>query len=234
MTDVFTKREVLLGLGEATRSPAPACVLTEGPLDAIAVSLARPNGFAALALCGTALTEHQVETIRSSNYEQVILALDDDLAGVQALEKAATTLGDRRTMAIRCPHKDPAGLFTTDGPLALSETLSAARPVAEVLLELQLAKWPDRLENAEAAIACLREAATIIAKIKPPNVATLATHLSRETKLPLLTITTELTDAISSPARARLSRTGPRVNHDHTKFHATAREPISSTPTLSR
>lgn len=231
-TDLFDKSSVLFGFGEATRAAARSSyVVVEGPLDAIAVNLAEPTGAAALALCGTALTQKQAQAIRSIRYDRLVLVLDDDSAGARALEHASMALADPRTAAIRCPRQDPAGLLACDGPLALSTALSSARPAVEVLLEAHLAKWPDRLDNAEAAIACLREAASTIAKLKPPDVATLAAHLSRDTRLPIRTVTTELADALRSPDSARVPRASHHVSHEHVVLAHTARWRTCSAPT---
>lgn len=204
-TELFDKSQLLFGLGEATTSPATSCVVVEGPLDAIAVTLADPATYVALALCGTALTASHAQAIRSTAHTELILALDADPAGTRALENAAAALSDQRTAAVRWPQHDPAGLLADAGPQAVSEALSTARPATDVLIELHLASWPDRLDNAEAAIACLREAAAVIARVRPSDVAGLATQLSRETKLPLLTVTTELTEALSPSFPAQVS-----------------------------
>jgi DNA primase len=214
-TGLYDKGQVLFGLGEATRSSAATCVLVEGPLDAIAMSIASPTTVAALALCGTAVTGTHAQMIRSTPYERLVLALDGDPAGARALERATAILNDDRTRAVHCPGHDPASVLATDGPTALSHSLSSARPAVAVLLGLTLAKWPDRLENAEAAIACLREAAAMIGRLKPADVAGLAVGLSRETSLTTLTVTNELTSALSSSAPGRVDPTHHRVTHGH-------------------
>lgn len=202
-TTLFDKSQVLFGLGEASRSPAASYVLVEGPLDAIAFKLADPSGVAALALCGTALTAKHAEIIGASEYDRLVLAFDDDSAGARALETAAVALSDDRTVATapRTGRRDPASILSSEGPQALLGSLSSARPAAEVLLELHLRRWPDRLENAEAAIACLRDAASMIARVKPPDVAALARRLSYEIKMSTSTVTTELTNAIARQAQ---------------------------------
>lgn len=227
--DLFDKSQILFGLGEATRSPAPACVLVEGPLDAIAVHLADPTNVAPLALCGTALTAKHAEVIRSAPYERLVLVLDGDTAGTRALEKAAAALHDPRTKAVttRAGH-DPASLLTDDGPPALSQALDSARPAADVLLEIHLAKWPDRLDNCEAAIACLRETAHMIAKIQPQDTAALAIRLSHETKLTLGTVTTELTEAVSSFRPVQMARTPHRATHESLQIGRRERTQTSS------
>lgn len=209
-TELFEKSQVLFGLGEAARSPALSCVLVEGPLDAIAVNLAGPTGSVSLALCGTALTDTHVQIIQSSSYERLVLALDGDSAGARALENAAAALHDTRLFAVHHPGKDPASVLASDGILALSHALSSARPATEVLVDLTLAKWPDRLENAEAALGCLRETAHMISRVRPSDLATLAAKLGRATNLPLHTITAELAEGVStSAARGCVTRESP-------------------------
>lgn len=232
-TDLFDKSAELFGLGEATRSPARTYVLVEGPLDAIAVTIAEP-ATAALALCGTALTDKHALLLRSATHERLVLALDGDVAGTRALENAASVLCDDRAVAVRRPQQDPAGILAYEGPIALSRALSSARPAAEVLLEAHLAKWPDRLDSAEAAIGCLREAATMIARIRPADVAALATRLSHETRLPTLTVSTELVDALNSRDSTRMSSTSHRVDREHVALPHMDRWQTRSAPAPQR
>jgi DNA primase len=130
--------------------------------------------------------------------------------------------------------RDPASILKNNGPQALSDLLSMARPAAEVLLELHLIKWPDRLENAEAAIACLRETANMIAKAQPQDTATLAARLSRETRLALVTVTAELTAAVSSFTPAQMPRTHHRTACAPAPVSPGERRQTSSTPELRR
>ena len=202
-TTLFDKSSVLFGLGETSRTQATAHLLVEGPLDAIAVSIADSHTYAALALCGTALTSQHLGLIHSLNSERLILAFDGDPAGGRALEDATTLIGADQASALRLENNDPAGLLHACGPGRLSQELIHARPAVHVLLDLHLAQWANRRENAEAAVACLRETARMIARLKPTNIAPLAARLCTETGLAPETVSAELAASFAPEAPGR-------------------------------
>lgn len=199
-TALFDKSSVLFGLGETSISTATTHVLVEGPLDAIAVRIADSSTYAALALCGTALTAKHIGLIRSLHSERLILAFDGDHAGDRALEDSTALIGADRASAVRLDNNDPAGLLHVCGPRRLTEELARARPAVHVLLDRYLERWPDRRENAEAAVACLRETARMINRVRPTDIASLAARLGIETRLGLETVSAELASAFAPKA----------------------------------
>ena len=82
-TALYDKSTLLFGLDQArTYLAQGACpVIVEGPLDAIAVSLASPEHYAGIAPCGTALTARQATLLsRAGDLPRtgVLVAFDDD------------------------------------------------------------------------------------------------------------------------------------------------------------
>ncbi len=118
---------MLYGLREARqaierhRHPLSALVVCEGPLDAIAVSLACPA--VGVAPSGTALTEMQAQWIAdlaTAAGLPIVVACDGDAAGELAARKAVRLITSRSRLARVSkaslpPGEDPASLAATDG-----------------------------------------------------------------------------------------------------------------------
>ena len=156
-TVLFAKGDQLYGLAEhADRLTAGATpVIVEGPLDALAVTLASPD-HVGVAPLGTALTDTQADSLTpylnitsardAGAANDPIVATDADLAGQMAAERDYWILTDRgadpRHVAFPAGH-DPASLLRQDGPAALAGRLAAAaRPLAEILVDERLSHLP--------------------------------------------------------------------------------------------
>ncbi len=167
-TPLFQKGRVLYGWAQARAAAArqPSAIVTEGYMDVIALHRA---GFAgAVAPLGTALTETQIEELWRLAPEPV-LCFDGDAAGQRAagraLERALPLLkpGQSLRFATLPAGEDPDTLVLHHGEGAMSEVLARARPLAEVLWEMEAAQPSDtperraaleqRLENRVRAIA---------------------------------------------------------------------------------
>ena len=225
-TPIFIKGHILAGLAEGRgalqRGARP--VLTEGPLDAIAVSIASEGAFAGIAPCGTALTGDQVAVLaRTIPLEDcgVLVALDGDTAGQAAAVRAYWRLAPvtSRLTAITLPDSaDPAGLLETGGRSALHEALiSAARPLADLVTDSRIDDWAHgrELVFAELQIGALRAAATAIANMPSDHVGPQATRLcalfSQNYGWTPQEVTTEIIDTIERHlirARAKSTQGG--------------------------
>ena len=120
-------------------------IVTEGYMDVIALHRA---GFAtAVAPLGTALTEVQLQELWRLSPEPV-LCFDGDSAGqraaLRALDRALPLLKPGRSLrfAVLPAGEDPDSLIRARGPAAFAEVLAAARPLAEVLWQRELAERP--------------------------------------------------------------------------------------------
>ena len=203
-TALYDKSRLLFGLGEAGRSPADRIVLTEGPLDAIAVQLAGTTDGRhppALALCGTAITENHRDILAALEPQEILLALDPDHAGTRAREAAYKLLRRIANITTVDLH-DAADLAQTlhqEGPTAVTDMLSQPRPAIDAIIDARLASWPHRSDNAEAGIACLRSIARLLNDLKPPDMAHSAAQVGESTRIPIGTVTRELAEAVTQP-----------------------------------
>jgi DNA primase len=137
-TELFHKGNVLYNFARARKGlqKGGAVILAEGYMDVIAMAQA---GFeTAVAPLGTALTENQLELLWRMSGEPV-LCFDGDQAGLKAAWRAADLAlphiqpGRSVRFALLPEGKDPDDLIRADGPDALRQVLSEARPLADLL-----------------------------------------------------------------------------------------------------
>jgi len=160
-TPLFHKGHVLYGLARslpAMREKGEALV-TEGYMDVIALHCA---GFAyAVAPLGTALTEDQMRLLWRV-VDEPVLCFDGDAAGARAAARAA-----ERALPLLIPGKslrfaalpageDPDSLVKNSGKAAMEEVIAAAKPLSEVIWEietsLQSVDTPERRANLESRL----------------------------------------------------------------------------------
>ncbi len=167
---LYSKSRVLYRLKQArellARTKAPGLVVGEGYLDVIAFERA---GIAAVAPCGTALTEDQLALLWRSGGEPT-LCFDGDEAGKRAadrtLDLALPQLAPGHTLRIAyAPQgQDPDDIFRSGGAEALTALLAAAAPFSTALFDREHARHGLGTPEARAAFqASLKEAAGKIA-----------------------------------------------------------------------
>src|SRR5690606_36260564 len=133
-TPLYSKSRVLYRLKQArellAKTKADGLVVGEGYLDVIAFERA---GIAAVAPCGTALTEEQLQLLWRSGGAPV-LCLDGDSAGQRAAERALDLaiphLAPGRTIRLAYAPKgeDPDDIYRRGGAEALSALIDASVP----------------------------------------------------------------------------------------------------------
>lgn len=178
-TAVYSKGEVLFGLGESRRQLVAGAmpVIVEGPFDAIAVSVADPGAYAGLAPCGTALTTLQVTALAQVvdlADAVVLVALDGDRAGRDAALRSHRMLNaaaSRPAVAKLPAGQDPADILQAEGPAALRSTLERFEPLAQLVIDAHLDSWEPKLRDAEGRLAALRSVAVVIAGTLPESTA---------------------------------------------------------------
>jgi len=168
-TPLFDKRRTLYNLAlarEASRD-ASEVIVAEGYMDVI--GLTRGGFPAAVAPLGTALSEEHIEALWKL-VEEPVLCFDGDNAGQRAAGRAA-----ERTLPLLKPGKsirfaflpqgeDPDSLLAKQGPAALRTILDAARPLAEVIWEMERDAGPtDTPERMAGLKARLRQKASQVA-----------------------------------------------------------------------
>jgi DNA primase catalytic core len=172
-TDLFRKGDVLYGLTEATPALADgaAVVLVEGPMDAIAVTLAGNGDFVGVAPLGTAFTDTQADKLRphiGGSRPNPIVATDADAAGQKAAHRAfwqLTARGANPQHLVVADGKDPAEMRQTAGPEALRTALSSPTDLAGAVITARLSEYTDRLNTVEGGVLAARRAAEIIAAL---------------------------------------------------------------------
>jgi DNA primase len=143
--EIYHKGKHLYGgdLARAAAAKAGEAILCEGYTDVIALHQA---GFKnAVGLMGTALTDEQVGEL-GRLAQTVLLALDADSAGQEAMLKASR-LAARRKLELRVVElpagADPADLLQREGAEAMREAISRAVPFVRFRVERVLASGDD-------------------------------------------------------------------------------------------
>lgn len=157
-TVVFHKGSQLYGVADQLMSIGSTPVIVEGPVDAIAVTLASAGAFVGAAPLGTSLTHEQAAQLATFGVDPIV-ATDGDLAGRMAAE---------RDYWLITPHlleprfarfgagDDPASLLEERGRAALVLPLQQARSLAEHLID-------ERINNLVDVDAQVTEVALVIA-----------------------------------------------------------------------
>jgi DNA primase len=144
---VFSKGRVLYGWSAARAASAEhrEVIVTEGYMDVIALHRA---GFAgAVAPLGTALTEFQLQELWRLGPEPV-LCFDGDAAGqraaARALHRALPLLrpGHSLRFAALPAGEDPDSLIRRAGNQAFAQVVAAARPMSQMLWEIEYGAGP--------------------------------------------------------------------------------------------
>lgn len=151
-TPLFEKGRVLYGWSAARASAVrdaetggPGAIVTEGYMDVIALHQA---GLAtAVAPLGTALTEFQMQELWRLAPEP-ILCFDGDAAGrraaARALRRALPLLRPGQSLRFaRLPSgEDPDTVIRTAGRATFDQILAAARPLSDMLFEVEIGGKP--------------------------------------------------------------------------------------------
>jgi len=196
-TLVFSKGREMFGLAENAAALAAGATptLVEGPLDAIAITLAGDGDYVGVAPLGTALTTHQTDLLlthvrrprtagaganvadsdnvgdpprTATGRPDIVVGTDNDRAGHQAAHRAFWQLAPHRITATHLlvpAGKDPAELLHVHGPHALRHALATARPLAETLITTRVHAHHDQLQWAEGQVNAARSAAAVIAAL---------------------------------------------------------------------
>jgi DNA primase len=142
-TDFFHKSQILYGVDRAKAAIAKAgrAVVVEGYTDVIALHEAGIEE--AVGVMGTAITPEQVAAL-SGMVEEVILALDADSAGQEAMLRAQRVASGRRMrlrVAAMPAGEDPAELMAEpDGPARFRAILEQAEEVTAFQVGLVLGR----------------------------------------------------------------------------------------------
>ncbi len=157
-TPLFNKGRVLYGMAAARRAAHDAgrVIVTEGYMDVIA--LAKAGFTESVAPLGTALTESQMHELWRLAPEP-LLCFDGDDAGQRAAwraaERALPLLEPGRSLRfVMLPRgEDPDSLIVARGTAAFAALIDAARPLADVIWDVEAARLrldtPERVAGLE-------------------------------------------------------------------------------------
>jgi DNA primase catalytic core len=183
-TQAFTKGDQLYGLSESRSHLAAGSipVFVEGPLDAIAVTLAGHGEYVGIAPLGTAFTESQAEQLRPcfrDDPSRIVIATDPDAAGWAAAQRAFWQLAALRAdpQHLAMPEGiDPADLLRTEGASELATRLAATENFAEALVAHLVD--PTDATDVNGRIALTSDVAQVIGAMPPDRWLELATKVS--------------------------------------------------------
>jgi DNA primase len=216
-TPIYDKSAVLFGLSEqCDRLIAGAVpVVVEGPTDVLAVdaSVDLAGGErAAVAACGTALTQAQIDLLRRVTRRSVIVyASDADRAGRDAAARANRLLAGsfRTVLAPELPASaDPADVLAKAGPGALRSALDRASPLAGLLVRAEVERWQPVLDHLGGKVDAVHSVAHLLAELPNEQVAACVSWLGRRLDLDPTVVTRALVDDLSPtrPGRVRTRR----------------------------
>jgi DNA primase len=160
--DIFRKGQQLFGLhlahGHATRSER--IVVVEGYTDVLALHQAGIRD--SVAIMGTALTSLQMKLL-SQTAKDIVLALDADRSGQEAMVRAAGAGGEAVLRVVEMPEgKDPADLIAAGEADVFRERVENAVPIAQFQVRRVLADAD--LDSPAGRDRALEEAARLIAE----------------------------------------------------------------------
>jgi DNA primase catalytic core len=157
-TPLFHKGAQLFGVVDELLAEGAAPVIVEGPMDAVAVTIASAGLYLGVAPLGTSLTDEQAAQLAAVGRDPIV-ARDADLAGQIAAE---------RDFWILTPHGldpgyarfpdglDPADLLAQRGPAALTAAVASGRPAFRSLGDQLLTERLDNLGAEQARVVAMR------------------------------------------------------------------------------
>ncbi len=193
-TALFHKGAQLFTVGADLLAAGATPVLVEGPMDALAVTLAGRGAYAGVAPLGTSLTEEQASELAhlgARTGTSPVVATDADIAGQVAAQRDYWLLAQHAltpTTATLRPGSDPSSVLESEGSQVLHSALRDAEPLAKALIR-------ERLDNL-SGVAAAREAARVLAAGDVASWDRTAAEIARETRLPEVAVRRELARAI--------------------------------------
>lgn len=188
-TDIFEKSKIIhrMPLNQSTIGfeAFDTIVMVEGSLDP--VSAFNRGVFNVVALLGKECTDGQVELLCKTGAKRLVFCLDRDESGRKALRtltvkhKASLASQGIELYAMFAPHgKDPDDTFR-EKPELWQPSVDAARPVVDVLIDLELSplsKSATAVEKTKAAIELMPTLRSDNPMVQQENLGKLASRLN--------------------------------------------------------
>lgn len=202
-TVVFAKSEQLYGLTESRvdLDAGGVPVLVEGPMDAIAVSLATNGAYVGIAPLGTAFTAAQANELAHlvhDDPQRIVIATDPDTAGRQSAQRAfwqlAALRADPRQLA-SLDGLDPADVLQRHGAAELAQRLVAAESFATGFIDQIMNEGLAAHDDASARVDISRDVARVIGAIPPDRWPELVEHVATTLDLSAPLLADDVLDA---------------------------------------
>ncbi len=157
-TPLFHKGAQLFGVVDELLDEGAVPVIVEGPMDAVAVTLASHGLYLGVAPLGTSLTDEQAAQLAAVGRDPIV-ATDADLAGQVAAERdfwMLTPHGLDPGYARFPDGLDPADLLAQRGPAALTAAVASGQPAFRSLGDQLLTERLDNLAPEQARLAAMK------------------------------------------------------------------------------
>ena len=157
-TPLFHKGAQLFGVVDELLAEGAVPVIVEGPMDAVAVTIASAGLYVGVAPLGTSLTDEQAAQLAAVGRDPIV-ATDADLAGQVAAERdfwMLTPHGLDPGYARFPDGLDPADLLAQHGPAALTAAVASGQPAFRSLGDHLLTERLDNLAPEQARVAAMR------------------------------------------------------------------------------
>ncbi|MGK2875318.1 MAG: AAA family ATPase [Nocardioides sp.] len=157
-TPLFHKGAQLFGVVDELLAEGAVPVIVEGPMDAVAVTIASAGLYLGVAPLGTSLTDEQAAQLAAVGRDPIV-ARDADLAGEVAAERdfwMLTPHGMDPGYARFPDGLDPADLLAQRGPAALTAAVASGQPAFRSLGDQLLTERLDNLGAEQARAAAMR------------------------------------------------------------------------------
>jgi DNA primase len=202
--DLYHKRRQLFGVDRARAAIAKArqVIVVEGYTDVLALHAGGVGQ--AVAIMGTALTPEQfAELARAAGQDgTIVLALDADRAGLDAMMRAARAAEEKRVelMVVELPAgKDPADLVADGGAEAFTQLLERAISVPEFQTRRVLADAD--LSTPHGRDRALEAVRPILTGVRRPATRNeLVSYVSDRLDLPPSNVVTDIAQPVATAA----------------------------------
>lgn len=172
-TAAYDKSQLLLGWSPEAAgrvTDGATVVFVEGAMDKAAIDALGREDVVALAPCGTALTDAQLDLVREAGGDlrrRAIFAFDGDKTGQTAAQRAWVRLAPEEAAGARYlalpPGVDPGDLVERGQAELLGMVLRGASPLTEALVDQVLAAAD--LDRIESRVATVRNIAASLARL---------------------------------------------------------------------
>ena len=201
--DVYHKGRQLFGINLARAAAAKSgrIVVVEGYTDVLALHQAGIRE--SVAIMGTALTQEQLALLGRAA-PLVVLALDADRSGQEAMLRAARASGDMQLHVVEMPAgQDPADLIAERGADAFATLLAGAMPM--IRFQVRRAIADADLDSPAGRDGALEKAAGLIAEHTREGSATrgeLVRHVADRLDMPEIHVHGAIAPGAARPAAA--------------------------------